>query len=49
VDVGAVGALIAAVGGLMADNPEIAALDLNPVLGSVSGCIPVDWRRLCGG
>jgi hypothetical protein len=48
VDVVAVAAMIAAVGDLIADNPEIAWLDLNPMLASVSGYIPVDWR-LCGG
>lgn len=44
VDVGAVSALIARVGDLMTDNPEIAELDLNPVLAGVSGCMAVDWR-----
>lgn len=48
VDVVAVAAVIAAVGDLVADNPEIAGLDLNPTLASVSGYIRVDWR-LCGG
>ena len=40
VDVAAVAALIAAVGDLMADNPEIAGLDLDPMVASVSGYIP---------
>ena len=44
VDLGSVAALIAAVSELMADNPEIAELDLNPVLASASGCTAVDWR-----
>jgi acyl-CoA synthetase (NDP forming) len=44
VDLGSVAALIAAVSELMADNPEIAELDLNPVLASAGGCTAVDWR-----
>ena len=44
VDLGSVAALIAAVSELMADNPEIAELDLNPVLASAAGCTAVDWR-----
>ena len=44
VDVGAVAALIARVGDLMTDNPEISELDLNPVLASETGCMAVDWR-----
>ena len=44
VDLGPVAALIAAVSELMADNPEIAELDLNPVLVSAAGCTAVDWR-----
>jgi acyl-CoA synthetase (NDP forming) len=44
VDLGPVAALIAAVSELMADNPEIAELDLNPVLVSAAGCAAADWR-----
>ncbi len=44
VDLGPVAALIAAVSELMADNPEIAELDLNPVLVSAAGCTAADWR-----
>ncbi len=44
VDLGSIAALIAAVSELMADNPEIAELDLNPVLASAGGCTAVDWR-----
>ena len=44
VDLGPVAALIAAVSELMADNPEIAELDLNPVLVSAAGCVAADWR-----
>jgi acyl-CoA synthetase (NDP forming) len=49
-DLGAVAALVARVSELMADNPRIAELDLNPVLVSASGCTAVDWRiRLSAG
>jgi acetate---CoA ligase (ADP-forming) len=44
VDLGAVAALVAVVSELMADNPWITELDLNPVLASASGCVAVDWR-----
>jgi acyl-CoA synthetase (NDP forming) len=44
VDLGPVAALIAAVSEFMADTPEIAELDLNPVLVSAAGCTAVDWR-----
>ena len=37
-------AVIAQVSELMADNPEIAELDLNPVLATAAGCVAVDWR-----
>jgi acyl-CoA synthetase (NDP forming) len=43
-DLPAVAALVAAVSELMADNPRIAELDLNPVLASAAGCLAVDWR-----
>jgi acyl-CoA synthetase (NDP forming) len=48
VDVGAVAAVIAAVGDLMTGNPEIFELDLNPVLATATGCIAVDWRIRTG-
>ena len=48
VDLGAVAAMIVAVGDLMADHPEISELDLNPVLAGASGSIAVDWRILAG-
>lgn len=48
VDLDALSALICAVGDLLAAAPEIAELDLNPVLASVSGCVAVDWRILVG-
>lgn len=48
VDLDALSALICAVGDLLAAVPEIAELDLNPVLASASGCVAVDWRILVG-
>ena len=47
-DVGAVAAVIATVGDLLTDNPEISELDLNPVLAGATGCIAVDWRVRAG-
>jgi len=41
-------ALITTVSELMAENPEIAELDLNPVLVSTGGCMAVDWRLRVG-
>ncbi|MGI8449656.1 MAG: acetate--CoA ligase family protein [Streptosporangiaceae bacterium] len=35
---------IVAVGDLMIAHPEIAELDLNPVLAGPDGCVAVDWR-----
>jgi len=46
VDLDALSALICAVGDLLAAVPEIAELDLNPVLAGASGCVAVDWRIL---
>jgi acyl-CoA synthetase (NDP forming) len=46
VDLDALSALICAVGDLLAAVPEIAELDLNPVLATASGCVAVDWRVL---
>jgi len=43
-DLPAVAALVAAVSELLADNPRIAELDLNPVLAGAAGCLAVDWR-----
>jgi acyl-CoA synthetase (NDP forming) len=48
VDVGAVAAVITAVGDLMTDNPELSELDLNPVLAGAAGCVAVDWRIRAG-
>jgi acetyltransferase len=44
VDLGAVADVVVRVSELMADNPEIAELDLNPVLSGPQGCVTVDWR-----
>jgi acetyltransferase len=43
-DLSAVADVITRIGGLMADTPEIAELDLNPVLATADGCVAVDWR-----
>ena len=41
--------MIVAVGNLMAAHPELAELDLNPVLASrTAGVLAVDWRILAG-
>jgi acetyltransferase len=48
VNLGPVADLIAAVSELMADNPKIAELDLNPVLAGPDGCTAVDWRIRIG-
>lgn len=45
-DLDALSALICAVGDLLAAVPEIAELDLNPVLAIAAGCVAVDWRIL---
>ena len=44
VDLGAVADVVVRVSELMADNPQIAELDLNPVLSGPQGCVAVDWR-----
>jgi acetyltransferase len=48
VDLGPVADLIVAVSELMADNPRIAELDLNPVLAGPDRCTAVDWRIRVG-
>jgi len=48
VDLGAVAEVIVRVSDLMVGNPEIAELDLNPVLAGVTGCVAVDWRVVAG-
>jgi acetyltransferase len=44
VDLGAAARLLARVGDLMAAAPDVAELDLNPVLCGPTGCVVVDWR-----
>jgi acetyltransferase len=44
VHLGFVAETIVAVGDLMVAHPEIAELDLNPVLAGQDGCVAVDWR-----
>jgi acetyltransferase len=44
VDQAAVARVIARVSELMAGHPEIAELDLNPLLAGPRGCVAVDWR-----
>jgi acetyltransferase len=48
VDLRAVADVVVRVGELMADNPELAELDLNPVLADETGCVAVDWRIQAG-
>jgi acetyltransferase len=47
-DTAALATLIARVSVLLADHPEIAELDLNPVLASAAGAVAVDWRIRAG-
>jgi acyl-CoA synthetase (NDP forming) len=44
VDAGAVADVVVAVSELLDGHPEIAELDLNPVLADGTGCVAVDWR-----
>jgi acyl-CoA synthetase (NDP forming) len=44
VDLDALAAVICAVGDLLLAVPDIAELDLNPVLAGTGGCVVVDWR-----
>ena len=44
VHLGFVAETIVAVGDLMVAHPQIAELDLNPVLAGPDGCLAVDWR-----
>jgi acyl-CoA synthetase (NDP forming) len=48
VQLGAVADVIVRVSELMADNPDVAELDLNPVLADGTGCVAVDWRIRTG-
>jgi acetyltransferase len=49
VDVEALARTVLAVGELLLQTPEIAEVDLNPVLAGMGGCEAVDWRVLVGG
>lgn len=44
VDVAALAAVVVAVGDLMLADPDLAELDLNPVLAGPDGATAVDWR-----
>jgi acetyltransferase len=46
IDLDALAAVVRSVGDLLAYRPEIAELDLNPVLAGHAGCVAVDWRML---
>jgi hypothetical protein len=46
VDLDALAAVVCAVGDLLVAAPQIAELDLNPVLAGSAGCLAVDWRIL---
>lgn len=48
VDIEALAAVVRAVGDLMAGRPEIAELDLNPVLATSGRSVAVDWRLRVG-
>lgn len=43
-DVDAVAGLVVTVGDFLADHPDVAGLDLNPVLAGPGGCVAVDWH-----
>jgi acetyltransferase len=49
VDVDAVAGVVVAVSDLMVGHPEVAELDLNPLLATAEGCAAVDWRVLATG
>ena len=44
VDLDAVADVVVTASELVAEHPEIAELDLNPVLADGTGCVAVDWR-----
>jgi len=48
VDLAPVADVIVRISDLMVGNPNIAELDLNPVLAGVTGCVAVDWRVVTG-
>jgi acetyltransferase len=45
-DLGALAAVVSAAADLLCAAPEIAELDLNPLLATARGCVAVDWRIL---
>ena len=47
-DLDAVAHVIVGIRDLMVGNPEIAEVDLNPVLAGEDGCLAVDWRIRVG-
>jgi len=48
VDIAPVADMIVRIGDLITDHPEIAELDLNPVLVTATRCLAVDWRIRLG-
>jgi acetyltransferase len=48
VDIAPVADMIVRIGDLITDHPEIAELDLNPVLVTAARCLAVDWRIRVG-
>jgi acetyltransferase len=46
VDLASLAAVVCAAGDLLCAVPEIAELDLNPLLADAEGCTAVDWRIL---
>ncbi|MDF3048898.1 MAG: acyl-CoA synthetase forming [Pseudonocardia sp.] len=48
VDRTALARIVVAVGDLLAAQPEVAGLDLNPVLATVDGAVAVDWKIQLG-
>jgi acyl-CoA synthetase (NDP forming) len=46
VDLDALARVVSAVGDLLVAVPEVAEVDLNPVLATARGCVAVDWRVL---
>jgi acetyltransferase len=49
VDLDALARLVSGVGDLLVAVPEVAELDLNPVLATAAGCVAVDWRVMVSG
>ena len=48
VDLAALARIVVAVGDLLAAPPEVAGLDLNPVLATADGAVAVDWKIQLG-